>query len=629
MSHLNNFGVSEKTLKRVAANYGRGLERGQSVPVSPTITQTSEDRPWVTGTGASGATRLPHLGGTGQEASKLSASGGFQASRKKYRPLTAPELDYGAPQPPSADSGDIKMIDVPNKNAARRAESNVSVIELRESTQRLHYLDKDITWTYDDCSEGLPFPFPDVQAWNPDMARNGESGLPGTAVMFPGPPPPTPPGTPPEPPPPPGPKRIGNGDWQPQPPDPGIASPKSMTGGFSIAPSFAPSMTNGFAPSGFAPSMTGMTGMTTGGWSTGTPEALAPKSVALEDALTKKRASNANFWFKMAERGGGTVKGHKFDPSQCYVKALEANPELAEAWHGLSIQGGGMICGQEFSQAECCVRALEIDPKCTRAWQTLGNHGGGVVSGVLLSRNECFGRAVNANTENAQVWYTLGKHGGTVNSVGQHLSKGQCYMRALEIDPRHAYAWNNLGNSGGGSVGGCWRSPIECYITSLELNPRNACAWKNLGNRGGGTVGEKHYFPAQCYIQALEANPKYVKAWYNLGICGGGLVNQNRYSGTQCYIRTLELDPMYDKAWYNLGLQGGATVDGRLYSAADCYAKAAEINPKDRDIWHNLGMAGGGHVFGEFVSSERCMEVKKSIRQSESAREKADSYRSQ
>ena len=42
------------------------------------------------------------------------------------------------------------------------------------------------------------------------------------------------------------------------------------------------------------------------------------------------------------------------------------------AWTNLGTVGGGMVSGTSYSEKECYLRALEIDPNAALAWRNLG-----------------------------------------------------------------------------------------------------------------------------------------------------------------------------------------------------------------------------------------------------------------
>src|SRR5262249_13178543 len=71
------------------------------------------------------------------------------------------------------------------------------------------------------------------------------------------------------------------------------------------------------------------------------------------------------------ERGwahtGGTAYRH---PTIWFSRAVEAQPDHAEAWYGRGAAHGNLAHYQEAIQD--CSRAIELDPKYAEAWRTRG-----------------------------------------------------------------------------------------------------------------------------------------------------------------------------------------------------------------------------------------------------------------
>ena len=67
-------------------------------------------------------------------------------------------------------------------------------------------------------------------------------------------------------------------------------------------------------------------------------------------------------------RHGRTVNGQTFSTTQCYLKALEIDPNVMYAWFRLGNQGGATVNGQSISKKQCYIKTLE-----TRPWRSSPN----------------------------------------------------------------------------------------------------------------------------------------------------------------------------------------------------------------------------------------------------------------
>ena len=259
------------------------------------------------------------------------------------------------------------------------------------------------------------------------------------------------------------------------------------------------------------------------------------------------------------------------------MKALELDPDHADAWSHLGVAGGGMVGSRFFNQTDCFVQVLKFKQNSSRAWSHLGTAGGGKVGST---------------------WYTW----------------KDCYEKSLELDPNYADTWANLGAAGGGKVSNHPYSETECYAKALELSPRSSSTWYNLGAAGGGKVKGTTFSACDCYVQSLELDPKFAPAWSNLGRCGGrkvkGSCGDRTCSPKDCYVTALELDPKYADAWSALGDAGGGTVGSTHYSWKDCKAKArAWTLHQEAETWYNFGLLGSGSIGSSQCNApEQCFE---------------------
>jgi len=177
-----------------------------------------------------------------------------------------------------------------------------------------------------------------------------------------------------------------------------------------------------------------------------------------------------------------------------YRKALEINPDLADAHHnlGLALAGRGQV-EEAIAQYR---KALEINPDDVKVRNNLGN--------ALAGR-------------------------GQVEEAIAH------YRKALEIKPDDVTTHNNLGAAlaGRGQVD----EAIAHFRKALQVKPDDVDANNNLAFTlaGRGQVEEA----IAHYRKALETNPDFVAARINLGdaLAGRGRLAEARES----YQKALDL----------------------------------------------------------------------------------------
>ena len=292
------------------------------------------------------------------------------------------------------------------------------------------------------------------------------------------------------------------------------------------------------------------------------------------DSTTSSRAVWA--WTHLGAAGGGSINSHWYGQKDCFVKALELDPDYADAWSHLGVAGGGMVGSRMFNQTDCFVKVLTFNQNSSSAWSHLGTAGGGKVGST---------------------WY----------------SWRECYVKSLELDPSYADSWANLGAAGGGKVRGIWYDQKDCYAKALEIDPASSSTWYNLGAAGGGRVNAITFSDRDCYVRSLELDPKFAPAWTNLGTCGGGKVkgrcDGEMCSPRDCYVAALEVDPKYTDAWSLLGDLGGGQVGSKRYSWRDCKAKAkAGALHQEAQTWYNFGLLGSGMLGARRCSEDECFQ---------------------
>jgi len=130
----------------------------------------------------------------------------------------------------------------------------------------------------------------------------------------------------------------------------------------------------------------------------------------------------------------------KFDSAiECYKKALEINPNFADAYYNMGIAFKDK--GDFKSAIESYEQTLKVDPNYAAAYNNIGN--------VFLIE-------------------------------GSFDKSAENYRNALKINPNFAEAHNNLGNAL--KHKGDLESAIDSYQKALKIKPNYSLAYKNIAS---------------------------------------------------------------------------------------------------------------------------------------------------
>ncbi len=293
-----------------------------------------------------------------------------------------------------------------------------------------------------------------------------------------------------------------------------------------------------------------------------------------------------------------------------YRKAIELNPDLAEAHCGLgfALQSQGNL----DAAIECHRKALAIKPDFAGAHSNLGL--ALQSQGNLDAAIESYRRAIQIQPNFADAHFNLalalkqqGNPDEAINSYRLVLSlqpndaeayynmgnalmdQGrmdkaiESYRRALSLKPDYAEAHYNMGNALMDL--GRLNEAIESYRRALSLKPDHAEAHYNMGNAlmDLGRMDEA----IESYRSALSLKPDHAEAYNNMG---NALKDQGRLDkAIESYRRALSLKPDYAEAHYNMG---NALMDlGRMDEAIECYRSALSLKPDHADAHNNMGNA--------------------------------------
>ncbi|NVH78362.1 tetratricopeptide repeat protein [Paraburkholderia sp. JPY432] len=172
--------------------------------------------------------------------------------------------------------------------------------------------------------------------------------------------------------------------------------------------------------------------------------------------------------------------------------------------------GVALGCQSKHADSEAAFRkALEFNPDLAEAHNHLG---------ILLVQTQraaeaeaAFRRVTDLRPDSAEAWSNLGQ---VLGETGQLAEAEAALRHALLLKPDHAEGHNNFG---------ILLSKTERYAhaeaalkKALELNANYAAAYNNLGHLLSGIGRFAEAEPA--FVRALDLNPDYVDARFNLSL---------------------------------------------------------------------------------------------------------------
>lgn len=186
-----------------------------------------------------------------------------------------------------------------------------------------------------------------------------------------------------------------------------------------------------------------------------------------------------------------------------FDKAIELNPELAEAWNnkGAALNSLGNNPNDAIKSLD---KAIEIDPQYAEAWSNKGN--ALMKLGKLHEAVKSYDRAIKINPQNATSWYNKGT---ALYELNDQIEAVKSFDKTIEVNPQYAKAWTNRGNAL--EKLGKLNEAIESYNRAIKIDPQLAEAWnsKGLALRVQGEYNEA----INAFDKAIEINPFLWQAW--------------------------------------------------------------------------------------------------------------------
>lgn len=248
--------------------------------------------------------------------------------------------------------------------------------------------------------------------------------------------------------------------------------------------------------------------------------------------------SDAATWVVLG--GAEEIKGRFTEAERAFRKALEINPELAEAWYGLA---RSLLRTNRAIDAENAIRqALKYKSGFAPAWGSLGEMLNN--RGDKAGAKEAFEKVVAADPSAAPGWFALGLVKRDLNDLS---GAAVAMEKTLKLDPSKSEIWALLGE-----MQLRLGRPEEAFKSLKEAekrDPNNEIALQALamyyGMRGD---------PNQSLVyadRAISVNAASPNSWSNKGY---SLLKLKRYAeAVQALETAIQLQPDFTNAWINLG----------------------------------------------------------------------------
>jgi predicted O-linked N-acetylglucosamine transferase (SPINDLY family) len=193
------------------------------------------------------------------------------------------------------------------------------------------------------------------------------------------------------------------------------------------------------------------------------------------------------------------MKYSEKNSDRAYIKAAEpADERLQNAFYfnnlGHAFKGQGRL----DDAIGCFHKAVERDPDFAEAYNNLGN--AYKFKGDLKKAVFYYQKALYSKPQNAEAYYNLGILHQENGSIREAMS---CYQKAVLFKPDFVDAYFNLGNAC--RVSGKLEEATRCYQTALKVNPDYAEAYNGMG-----TVLQEQGKPEEayaCYQKHMQLKP--------------------------------------------------------------------------------------------------------------------------
>ena len=210
-----------------------------------------------------------------------------------------------------------------------------------------------------------------------------------------------------------------------------------------------------------------------------------------------------------------------------------ANEENYETAITHFYRGNAYMNSEKYEKAiECYDKAIQSNPQLAEAYNNRGN-----VNKALGKYPEAiadYNEVIKINPQYAEAY---NNRGNAKNKLGNYSEAIADYDKAIQINPQYAMAYNNRGVSN--AELGNYSEAITDYDKAIEINPQYAEAYNN---RGISNMKLGNYSEAIAdYDKAIEINPQYANAYYNRGIAKKKL--ENHSEGDADIAKAIKINP--------------------------------------------------------------------------------------
>lgn len=306
--------------------------------------------------------------------------------------------------------------------------------------------------------------------------------------------------------------------------------------------------------------------------------------------------STAEGWYK---KGIESINsGSSEEAVKAYDKALEINPDYADAWNGkasaIGFQGKHQEAIKAFDNAiESYDKIIKVNPNDSDAWYGKGialDYRAvemGSINSSMQERNtyreeaiKAFDKAIEVNPQYAMAWKLKG---AVLHLLGRYEEAAEAFNKALEIDPQLQGAQEGKGLALAAlgrqkEAAKSYSKALEPYDTAIETANSSQELSKAWLKKGFALQEQGKYEESvKALGNATNADPKNEMAWEIKGVLLSRELKKYN-DAIQAFDRALQINPKDPLTWTNKG--DALKAIGRQVEANAAYAKAKELGYK-------------------------------------------------
>jgi tetratricopeptide (TPR) repeat protein len=288
-----------------------------------------------------------------------------------------------------------------------------------------------------------------------------------------------------------------------------------------------------------------------------------------------------------------------------FARAVERDPQFAEAWAGLCMSWLEWYYYQpevtKIEQAEAsCLRALELDPELAEGRAALGElyRKTGRFELAIIE----YETALRLDRKTAPAWRGLGEAFAELDRDGE---AEDAMRRAVDLDPDDLVNYSALG--GFYFAHGRYAEAAGIYGRMAQHPGAGASAWNG---QGAAFYMMGQFDRAAAAYREVVAREPSASAWSNIGSMY--YYNGQYQDAVVAYREAIAQTPENPTFWGNLG-DALREIDGGAEEAASAYQQAADlaeelipVTPENVDLLANLAhyhaRLGDDDRAGQYIS---------------------------